>query len=126
MKSTTKTTKPEDANGFLSMLQLLDKGVFIAAAGEAQAEVLKAIRSTNQKGKLTITLDIVPVPKTDGAQVSITPSLKVTTPKQSARAKLFFTDEDGALHRNDPNQMEMGFTVKAPAAEDEAAKARKA
>lgn len=124
MKNTTPkpTTKPEDANGFLSMLQLLDKGVFIAAAGEAQAEVLKAIRATGQKGKLTITLDIVPVPKTEGAQVSITPSLKVTTPKQSARAKLFFTDEDGTLHRNDPNQTEMSFAVKAPAAKADADK----
>lgn len=112
----------DHANAFLSALQLLDKGAFPAEAGEALAEVIKAVRETAQKGSITIKLEIVPVPKTEGAQVTITPALAAKTPKLSPKARTFYTDGDGQLHRSDPNQQEFGFTIRAPKPKAETAK----
>ncbi len=112
----------DQANAFLSALQLLDKGAFPAEAGAALAEVIKAVRETAQKGSITIKLEIVPVPKTEGAQVTITPALAAKTPKLSPKARTFYTDGDGQLHRQDPNQQELSFNVRAPKPKAEAGK----
>jgi len=124
MKSTNEQRKEaaaQSANAFTSTLGLLNKGAFPAEAGEALAEVIRAVRETGVKGKVMITLDIVPVAKTEGAQVTITPNLATKTPKLGAKARTFFTDTEGNLHRQDPNQLGMDFEIHAPAPKAEPA-----
>lgn len=124
MKTTTEQRKEaasQNANAFTSTLGLLNKGAFPAEAGEALAEVIRAVRETGVKGKVLIALDIVPVAKTEGAQVTITPNLSTKTPKLGAKARTFFTDTEGNLHRQDPNQMGMDFEIHAPGPKTEPA-----
>lgn len=104
----TDPQAPEEtsANTFATTLAQLGKGNNLAELSSELNRTVMAVRSTGKKGKITYTLCIDPVPGTDGAQVVLTDKIKCETPSPDRKSSLFFTTEEGALTRRDPNQMD--------------------
>ena len=57
-------------------------------------------------GSLTIKLTIKPE-KGGGSQKTISCKLAAAKPEEDLPEAIFFSDEEGTLHRNDPDQREM-------------------
>lgn len=82
------------------------KGKLVEVATQDLADVVRSVLATGQKGELTVTLTIKPN-KGDDHQVLITASVKKKEPREAIQDAIFFTDNDGGLHRADPRQTEM-------------------
>lgn len=67
---------------------------------EALAEVVTAVRNTGKPGTLTIVLEVEP----GGRTVKITDRVKRKLPEFDREKAIYFADDDGGLHRRDPNQ----------------------
>lgn len=66
-------------------------------ATEQLAEVIKAVKVTGKKGKITLTLDICPRNTLDGDIVIIKPTLNNKVPKVGADPEVYRTFEDGDM-----------------------------
>lgn len=89
------------------------KGKLLAEASEELARVVKACRDTGKKGKLTITLKIRPT----STEMMLSDEIKSDIPKPDAAASVFYDDDDGQLHRDDPHQEDLPFTALPETAE---------
>ena len=110
----TKPTHPtvaEAGNNFVAVLTQLRRGSAVVDASEGLAEMVKAVRETGKKGKLTITITVVPLNKGDA--VDLVDEVNVKLPKPNRGSSLFFSADDGTLLRNDPRQGELKLTVLA-------------
>lgn len=92
-----------------------DFAMFIVQAGKGKThreltaalqEVSKAVLDTLKPGKIQLTLTFKPQKGVEGALL-ITDEVKTSTPRYDRPASIFYADEAGALHRNDPRQMSM-------------------
>jgi len=87
----------------------MHSGKVLADLDEAMREVTKHVNESQKKGKLTLTLTIVP----NGTGVGETPlfkvedSVKVTLPKKPRVGQTFFADEENNLTRRNPHQGEI-------------------
>jgi hypothetical protein len=84
------------------------------SAGETQAELSEALRelasrvkNTGKPGTLTLVIKVEPVKASDGLAVS--DEIRLKLPDYERAGSLMFTDRDGNLIGNNPNQL--GFTV---------------
>lgn len=106
-----KDERPDDqVADIVSTLVVLNRGNFIIDAGRELKELTDAIKQTNAKGKITITLDLTPSGwKEDGRcnQVDIKPKIGLTKPKPEQGKSIFFLTEDNKLVRDDPDQEKM-------------------
>lgn len=76
------------------------------ALGEALTELVIAVRETGKQGKLTLTLTV----KANGKSgISVTDTINNKLPASPRGDTLFFSDRDGGLHRNDPQQRELAL-----------------
>lgn len=66
-------------------------------------DLVMACSGTKKKGKLQITINVEPGPKL----TAITVNVKATVPQPSLEATQFYTDDAGALHRENPRQQKM-------------------
>lgn len=73
------------------------------------AEVVRAVDATQKPGELTIKIKVEP-DKGGGSGKEVTIKSTSKVPKQDIPKGVFFSDEDGDLHRTDPAQREM-FTA---------------
>ncbi|HLP07910.1 MAG TPA: hypothetical protein VK178_07070 [Opitutaceae bacterium] len=96
-------------NNFVAVLTQLHRGSAVVDASEGLAEVVKAVRENGKKGKLTLTIAVVPLSKGDA--VDLVCEVTTKTPKPNKGSSLFFVSEDGTLVRNDPRQGELKLTV---------------
>ena len=72
------------------------------------ADVIKAVRATGKKGKITLTLDVLPADKATPVEtVFVRDRVKVEEPKAEKKLSLFFTTEEGQLTTNDTRQMDL-------------------
>lgn len=72
------------------------------------ADVIKAVRATGKKGKLTLTLEILPADKSTPVEtVFVRDRIKAEEPKPEKKLTLFFTSEEGQLSANDNRQMDL-------------------
>jgi hypothetical protein len=83
-----------------------DKGAAVIQASEELAELVEAVTNESKPGKLTITITITPNKKSKEA-VFFGVETKLSKPKSTSPLSVFFTDENGGLHRRDPRQSEM-------------------
>lgn len=107
---------PTVDNNLLEVLANCHKGKTLNQASADLREVVAACMDTGKKGKLTITIDVIP--RGDN-QFEINPKIKSSKPQAVFGTALFFADDGNGLSRNDPNQAELPFkgtTVKAEAA----------
>ena len=86
---------------FISILQGFRRGVLLQELSESTKEIVKAVRETGKKGKLTLELTF----KSDGeGQHTIVPKIKAEVPKEDVPPAIFFSDDMGDLFRTDPRQ----------------------
>ena len=89
---------------FGDVLGDLAGGTTYDALGEALTELVLAVRETGKQGKLTFTLTV----KANGKSgISLTDTISNKLPASPRGDTLFFTDQDGGLHRNDPQQRDL-------------------
>lgn len=77
---------------------------FEARADEALKDVVKAATEYGKEATLTITLKVKP---NNENQLTHTVDLKTKLPRQNVPPAIFFSDEDGGLHRADPRQRDI-------------------
>ncbi|MFJ8966084.1 hypothetical protein ACIRG5_42510 [Lentzea sp. NPDC102401] len=103
------TDTPDEApqQDFSVALVNTDKGRLNETASHELTELLKAVRETNKPGSITITLKITPDKGSGGERVVVAGSVTTKKPAFDPRTSIFFLDEDGGMHRNDPRQHEL-------------------
>ncbi|HEX4646237.1 MAG TPA: hypothetical protein VH598_11585 [Verrucomicrobiae bacterium] len=99
-------------NSFESFLRHQRKGAMATELSEQLAELTKACSALTKPGKLTLTLKLTPAG--DGA-LAVFDEIEIKPPKPDKPNSIFFTNEHGALLREDPNQEEFDLQVVAPA-----------
>jgi len=95
-----------EASAAMEFLWNLKKGAVLAEIGQNLKEVCTAVQNTGKLGALTITLKIKPLENSDGA-VTIDVGLTTKMPKPTLGVSIFYVDDDGSLHRDDPKQMSL-------------------
>lgn len=111
---------PEPADEHEPFLAALNKAIrpeVLDRASDLLAEVVAAVKREGKKGRLALTIDLVPMSNVPDA-VEVTTRLKASPPQPPARATPMWPDEDGRLHRNDPRQQRLPFGVR-PVNEDQ-------
>jgi hypothetical protein len=88
------------------VLRDIRKGRPVEEATMALADVVRAVDETGKEGSVTITLKIKPA-KHGGPEKTLIAEVKSKKPIADIAPAVFFSDQDGDLHRVDPNQEEM-------------------
>lgn len=89
-----------EGSEFATVLLQHAKGRAHDEATKALAEVVEAVKRLGKKGEVTLKLTVIPV-KNDQTMVYLEDNITATVPKEP-RNSLFFTDDHGGLHRNQP------------------------
>lgn len=88
----------------IESLNVIRKGKLVVEAQEKLQQLVKACSETGKKGKLVITLN---VGAAEEQTVAITGRVKIDAPEATTSSTMFYTDESGALFREDPRQPEL-------------------
>lgn len=92
--------KKDEPSEFAAVLIQHKNGLAHDEATERLREVVEAVKATGQPGNVTVTLAVKPVPKIPGAY-RIIDSVTAKIPREE-RTSMWFGDENGGLHRNQP------------------------
>jgi hypothetical protein len=101
----------------INILQQIRSGALIEDLSEELREIVAGVHETGKAGTLTLVIDVTPVKKMPGT-VAIGGDIKAKVPKADKKPALFFSDEDGGLHRSDPRQREIEFTAGSAESDD--------
>lgn len=88
------------------ILREIRKGRPVEEATIALNDVVKAVDETGKSGSVTIVLKISPA-KHGGPEKTIVAEVKAKKPIAEIAPAVFFSDDEGDLHRVDPRQEEM-------------------
>lgn len=88
------------------ILREIRKGRPVEEATMALADVVRAVDETGKDGSVTITLKIKAA-KHGGPEKTLICEVKAKKPIAEIAPAVFFSDQDGDLHRVDPRQEEM-------------------
>ena len=72
-------------------------------------EVIEAVEKTKKKGKFTLTLEILPKTKVDGAVLEIRPTIKADPPQDSLPPTVAYATPENTLTTRDPRQHEITY-----------------
>jgi len=97
---------------FVDMLIQYRQGRAVDLLTRDLAECVRAVDETGKAAELSIKIKVEPE-KGGGAQKDLTITRKATLPRQDIPKAVFFSDDEGGLHRSDPNQSEMFSDVPA-------------
>lgn len=88
------------------VLTYLHNGTFQSHASDELTKLVQAVQESGRGGSLTITIKVKP---TTGTRKTLTfeGDFKAKAPVIAPDATLFFPDEDGNLHVDDPRQTRM-------------------
>jgi hypothetical protein len=91
----------------VQVLSEMRNGRVLVECGEKLADVLKAVRATGKKGRLSLVLDFNPSRIVDQkvTEVDVTHKIVTVEPENSPGTTMFFVMDDGSLTRTDPDQM---------------------
>lgn len=95
----------EDAPEFAAFLITHAKGRANDEMTVQLAQLVQAVKDTGKKGSITLQLVVEPDKKVENV-VRIEDKISASIPKES-RASMWYTDDDGQLHRDDPAQTAM-------------------
>lgn len=106
----TDPPKPGDdrtVRPFAAVLQDVAAGKLHAQLSDKLAELTEAVRATGKKGTLQLTITVEPVKKSNTGVLSVTGRTVAKVPEgdDANPSSVFFTDADGNLTRNDPQQL---------------------
>lgn len=91
---------------FTDILRDIRKGRPVEEATMALNDVVRAVDETGKEGSVTITLKIKPA-KHGGPEKTLIAEVKSKKPIADIAPAVFFSNEEGDLHRFDPRQEEM-------------------
>lgn len=94
---------------FVNTIAQLNKRGSMAELDEALARAVQQVRITGKQAELTYKIKIRPQ-DVDGDTVMIDDSISVKTANPIRKSAIFFTNEDGRVSRDDPNQPELPMT----------------
>lgn len=90
---------------FAAVLTQHAKGAAHDKATKLLSEAVEAVRQTGKNASVTVTLKLSAV-KNNSAVVSIEDSITAKIPEEK-HGSMWFSDESGGLHRNDPTQYDL-------------------
>lgn len=106
--------RPAANNTFLYVLQHHEEGEILNQLAQAQRECRAAAELTGKVASLTLVVKFKAAAR--GATAIMIAPVKIKLPVPEPGASLWFSDEEGNLHRNDPRQKELPLkTVEDPA-----------
>lgn len=90
------------------VLRDIRKGRPVEEATMALADIVRAVDETGKEGSVTITLKVRPA-KHGGPEKTLIAEVKAKKPIAEIAPAVFFSDDEGDLHRVDPRQEDMTF-----------------
>lgn len=105
---------------FTDVLREMRKGRIVDQASEMLAELVRAVDATDKAGTLTVKLTVKP-DKSGGREKVLSAVVTSSVPRHELPDAIFFSDVDGNLSRNDPDQREMFTDVERPGLRDASA-----
>jgi hypothetical protein len=88
-----------------AILQDIAGGTFHTRLSEQMQKLVTAVGDTGKKGTLTVTLTVSPVNKGNTENLLVSGRTVLKAPESDAEpSSVFFTDKNGNLRRDDPNQ----------------------
>lgn len=105
-KPETDGEGPAIDSAFLSLLQLHRRGEVLTDLSKAMREATEACQLLGKPAVITFKVAIKPAGNGSGAVV-VADDIKVKLPMPDKVTSFFYCDEQGNLHRNDPNQREL-------------------
>lgn len=97
------------------ILREMRKGRIVEDATEALAEVVKAVDATNKPGAVTLKISVKPS-KDGGWEKTLSASIATTVPRVDLPDAVFFSNVDGDLVRDDPEQTRLFADADRPRA----------
>lgn len=91
---------------FTQTLAEIRGGTIVDALTREFAALVREVNATGKGGKITLDLTIKP-DQADPDMKEIEADIKVKMPRRKLPKALFFSDENGDLHRDNPRQKEM-------------------
>lgn len=98
---------PPPAADFREWIEQHRDGVLASEVTAAMAEVAAAVMDTGKKGKVTLTIDIGPLGKGSSRTLIVGDDVKTKVPEHDREEAIWYADDDGGLHKNDPAQLRM-------------------
>lgn len=88
----------------LGLVAGIDGGAVAYGFSCQLAEVVKAVKETGKKGKVSITLTVDPLPKFGESAVALKANLALSVPRPDYKQMVKFALDDGTLIGDDPKQ----------------------
>lgn len=89
---------------FADFLREQGKGHSHEELSDALHDLIARVQDTGKKGSLTYVVTVGRL-KDGGEMLVVSDEIKLRLPEHDRDASLYFTDRDGNLSRNDPNQL---------------------
>lgn len=105
----------EPQQEFAATLLNISKGLAHDKASALLTQAVAAVKEQGKAAELVMKVRIEPV-KNNSRVVQITAATAAKIPQAPIAPTIFFADDEGGLHRNDPEQRELDYT--APATSD--------
>lgn len=99
---------------FYDFLREHRNGVTHDELADALNALVTAVSEENKAGSLTFTVNIKPMGKSDGLEVSA--AINIKPPKKTPGVSIYFATPDNNLTRHDPRQHSMELREIAPSA----------
>lgn len=100
-------------SAFIKFLQEHRGGATEDEISEQIRDLVAAVSDERKGGKITITVEVKPIGKSDGFEVGV--DIKASLPKVKPGVSIFFATPDNCLTRQDPRQQTMELREIAPA-----------
>ena len=101
----TATPNPIEPQDFLVFLAAQAGGGTVTELSDGLAELVRRVADTGKKGSISLTVAVEPMKGGDGKTMVVKDSISLKLPEYDRTASVYFTDEDGRLHRNNPQQI---------------------
>ena len=101
----TDSPPPQD---FLVWLASQSEGRTATELTDGLAELVRRVKDTGKKGSISLTVAVEPLKGSDNTTFLVKDSINLKLPEFDRSASVYFADDDGGLHRNDPRQMAWG------------------
>lgn len=95
-------------NELIAFLTPLADGELVPEFNNQLHALVKAVRDTGKGGSISLNIKIAPW-NGNISKLIVTTEINDKTPKLTQQPSIYFSDEDGGLHRNDPAQTTFKF-----------------
>lgn len=100
----------ENQQEFATILLQCEKGLVHDKASELLRDAVAAVKELGKDAEVNIALKITPV-KNNPRVVQIVGKPTAKIPEPARPPSIFFADDNGGLHRNDPEQREFDYAA---------------